>query len=193
MLGANSVTVSAPGSIMLTGEHAVVHGAPAIVAAIEQRVTVTVAALPEPILTIASDIAPPETTALVDLRPEGIYRFVNAAVLACSGKLAGGLNIRIQSEIDSTLGLGSSAAVTIAVLAALSEGVTADLHTTALAIVRKIQGRGSGADLAASLWGGVQSYQITGEGPAAVQPLPAPPPLSHLTVAHNTPTRQARA
>ena len=39
------VTASAPGSIMVTGEHAVVHGYPARVAAVDQRITVTGEAL----------------------------------------------------------------------------------------------------------------------------------------------------
>ena len=130
------ITVSAPGSILLTGEHAVIHGYPAIVAAIDQRVTVTITPLADPVLTVVSEIAEPQTAPLVTLKPEGPYRFVNAAVLRFMSSLEAGLRIEITSEINPTLGLGSSAAVTIAVLAGLAGRVDGELHTNALNIIR---------------------------------------------------------
>ena len=49
-------TVSAPGSVMITGEHAVVAGYRAIVCAIDQRIRMRVTPLDEPEVQITSSI-----------------------------------------------------------------------------------------------------------------------------------------
>ncbi|MEL6646671.1 MAG: hypothetical protein AAFY35_14930 [Pseudomonadota bacterium] len=189
----DGVTVSAPGSTLVTGEHAVIYGAPSVVAAVEQRATVRLTHSAEPTVSISSQIAPPISATLQDLVAEGPYRFVIACVLACRERLRGGLDIDIRSEINHTLGLGSSAAVTVATLAALEGDVTKTLHTKALKIIRAIQGRGSGADLAASLFGGALSYQVTGDGPARIASLPLPPQMSLFNVGYKTPTPEVLA
>ncbi len=190
---ADSVTVSAPGSVMITGEHAVVYGHPAIVAAIEQRVTVALSFTEDAMLHITSGIAEPARLPMETLVSEGPYRFIVAAVLKYRDRLSGGLSITIRSEIDPTLGLGSSAAVTVAILAALEGSAPDHLHAQALGIVRDLQGLGSGADLAASLHGGVVSYQLAGDGRAIAQPLPAPPQMSLFNVGYKTPTAEVLA
>lgn len=193
MAGDVGLRVSAPGSIMITGEHAVVYGHPAIVAAIEQRVTVHLTPMDEPVLSIRSEIAEDERVPLERLQATGSYRFVRAAVMALNPKPSHGMHIDITSDIDPTLGLGSSAAVTVAVLAALEGRVSDALHRTALGIVRDLQGRGSGADLAASLWGGCLAYSVDPSGVADVTKLPAPPPMSLFNVGYKTPTADVLA
>ncbi|MEL7165333.1 MAG: mevalonate kinase [Pseudomonadota bacterium] len=183
-------TASAPGSIMITGEHAVVQGYPAIVAAIAQRVTVRLREVAGGALSITSEIAPPQTVSLDALVAEGLYRFVIAAV-AWHGMEFAGLEIDIRSDIDPTLGLGSSAAVTVAALAALRGAAPDALHADALAIIRALQGRGSGADLAASLRGGCLAYEV-GDS-ATFGPLPLPPALSLFNVGYKTPTGEVLA
>ncbi|MEM9350741.1 MAG: mevalonate kinase [Pseudomonadota bacterium] len=189
-----TITASAPGSIMVTGEHAVVQGAPAIVAAVDQRAFVEVSALEDAVVAVASDIADPVTVPLHDLPECGAYRFLFAAVKAV--ELETGVRITTRSDIDPTLGLGSSAAVTVAALGALARlnGMDIDIHRTALAIVRGIQGRGSGADLAASLHGGLLAYQLESDAlSAAIEPLPAPPPMGLKYVGYKTPTADVLA
>ncbi|MEM7732873.1 MAG: mevalonate kinase [Pseudomonadota bacterium] len=189
----DTITVSAPGSIMITGEHAVVYGHPAIVAAIEQRVMVEMSFTDDAVLSITSQIAEAAQLPMDSLVAEGPYRFVIAAVLRHRERLSGGLHLNIRSEIDPTLGLGSSAAVTVATLAGLEGAATLGLHDQALGIVRELQGRGSGADLAASLHGGVLSYQLREDGPAAALPLPIPPQMSLFNVGYKTPTAKVLA
>ena len=187
------ITVSAPGSTLVTGEHAVIYGAPAVVAAIEQRATVHLRFTTDKTVSVTSQIAPDFQAPLEDVVAEGPYRFVLACVLAYKDQLSGGLEIDIQSEINHTLGLGSSAAVTVAMLAALTGSASEDLHVQALKIIRDLQGRGSGADLAASLLGGVLSYQIDGDGPAQMRRLPSPPQMSLFNVGYKTPTPEVLA
>lgn len=202
-----TVTVSAPGSIMITGEHAVVYGAPAIVCAIEQRITVQMSPREDRVVEIDSEIAPKVDQSLDALESTGPMRFVISAVQRYTDRLASGLNIKITSEIDPTLGLGSSAAVTAACLVALDKlaGTNSHfehLHLQALSIVRALQGRGSGADLAASLFGGVISYQLpetllsgvpnSGET-AKITQLPKLPPLGLRYAGYKTPTGEVLA
>lgn len=197
--------VSAPGSMMITGEHAVVYGHAAIVAAIEQRITIEVAPLSRRDLEIRSDIAPPATVPLDGIVVQGPYRFVLAAAEVFAAELPHGVRLDIRSEIDPTLGLGSSAAVTVAALgvfARLCDALEGDLHSAALAIIRRIQGRGSGADLAASLMGGMNAYRLAPEMVTAAPPadtraiierLPTPPRLSLRHAGYKTPTAEVLA
>lgn len=178
-----SVTASAPGSIMITGEHAVVYGHSAIVAAVDQRAQVRATPLPGRAVRIRSALGDLDTT-LDALEATGPLRFVLACVRAVP--LDHGVEISTQSDIDPTLGLGSSAAVTVATLGALAamQAIALDIHAQALAIVRAIQGRGSGADLAASLHGGMVRYALD----ADIEHLPAPPAMALKYVGYKTPT-----
>lgn len=188
------ISASAPGSIMITGEHAVVYGYRAIVAAIAQRVTVHLTARADQNLRITSQIAGPYEAPLNNLTENSTYRFVLSALRLYLGKFPSGFDLDIQSEIDPTLGLGSSAAVTVATLGALSAFVgedQPDLHGQALGIVRNLQGRGSGADLAASLQGGMISYQAPPH--PVIAPLPVPPLLALKYVGYKTPTSEVLA
>lgn len=197
----SDLVVSAPGSVMVTGEHAVVYGHPAIVCAIEQRVTIEATRLDLPVIRITSDIAAPLEAPLGELPEGGPYRFVLAAL--ATAPLPDGLQLDIRSEIDPTLGLGSSAAVTIAALGVVAEltGAHGHLHSIALRIVRRLQGRGSGADLVASLTGGALRYRLpkamlsdAPEGAIAeISPASGLPPLSLRNVGYKTPTGEVLA
>lgn len=205
------IYASAPGSVMVSGEHAVVFGHPAIVCAVEQRLSVRLEALAGEEVQIISEIAPPLHTSLTTFTPTGPLRFVLSAIAMYRPRLQGGLRVSITSQINPTLGLGSSAAATIATLGALRAhtnctGSAAALHLQALTIIREQQGRGSGADLAASLWGGAIGYQLPEEllsgvpqpenittPPATVTPLPAPEDLSLRYCGYKTPTAEVLA
>lgn len=206
--------VTAPGSIMITGEHAVVYGYPAIVRAIDQKITIRFEPRDDRYIEVNSEISSPIRALIDDLKIEGPLRYVLTCVDCFKSKLDHGISITIRSQIDPTLGLGSSAAVTIAMLCGLTalcrEEHSADrftlkladrhaIHTTALGLVRRIQGRGSGADLAASLFGGMISYRLqpisqpgnrSGEkwDSAQIEPLPEPPEMSLRYCGYKTPT-----
>lgn len=175
-----------------------VYGHAAIVAAIDQRVTVTLVPRTDRRVVIQSDIAPQLEGCLDKLSIDGVYRFVLAAIACHVSAIPTGFELFITSDINPTLGLGSSAAVTIATLGALTrlaDKDTSALHADALAIVRKLQGRGSGADLAASLSGGMISYRAPiAEAEAQIAPLPLPEPqLSLKYSGYKTPTADVLA
>ncbi len=191
-----TVTASAPGSIMITGEHAVVYGHRAIVAAIDQRVQVTLTRRTDETVRITSEIADPLVFSRASLPSGGPYRFVLAALSQHREQADSGFDMDIRSDINPTLGLGSSAAVTIACLGALSHLVGAPregVHGDALRIVRRLQGRGSGADLAASFHGGLMAYRAPAaeDTSATVTPLQGPDaPLSLKYAGYKTPTAE---
>jgi phosphomevalonate kinase len=147
----------APGKLVLSGAYAVLSGAPALVAAVDRYV---LADSTKP----AEFQAPEVTAALGDQAPP----WFDASALREDGK---------------KLGLGSSAAIVVASLAALELDREPDLadqalcervYPRALAAHRAAQGGGSGVDVAASAHGGVlAARRIAGELQVSAVRLPS--------------------
>ncbi len=119
----NTTEFSAPGKIILFGEHAVVYGYPAIATAIDLRAKSSVLDSSKQISTISiPDLfqkkqfelnqtpLPQELTAL---------KFIVDSILR-NFELKKNFDIKIASQIPSSVGLGSSAAVSVAMVASLS-------------------------------------------------------------------------
>lgn len=142
-----SVSASAPGKVILLGEHAVVFGHRAIAAAVSLCTTVTVYRRPGP--------SRVEETSIRDERL--------AAALA-SVVPADGVGVRIQSTLPSGCGMGSSAALAIAVVRALArlEGRDASLREQVdrgFALERVFHGNPSGLDHTVSASGGALLFR----------------------------------
>jgi mevalonate kinase len=165
------VTASAPGKLMLLGEHAVVYGHPCLVTAVDRRIWVTVERAAGGVVHLSAPALGVDDCTVSMARvctadsPRGV-RFLLAAVccMAQRHSLAGGLRIETRSSFSDELGLGSSAAVTIAAVATLSAFMRLELSKDALfalghEAVRSVQGVGSGFDLAASLYGGTLHFR----------------------------------
>lgn len=155
---------SAPGSLILFGEYAVLYDKKAVVAAIDKIITVTLIPRHDQKVIIHSDLGYYETD-LKNLRIESPFEFILASLLFFKTSLSTGCDIHVKAEFTADLGLGSSAAVTVATcrclidwLVKVAEPVT--LLEITKTIIQTVQGRGSGADAAASLYGGVISYQM---------------------------------
>lgn len=178
------IEASAPGKIVLTGEYAVLAGAPALVAAVDRRVVCRLAVrrhggwrfqskgyAAERTLTKADVYAaPPNTVA-------GVARQVLPEADAPAH-----LEIAIDSSAcyrrGQKLGVGSSAATVTALAAALHalRGATPTLSDL-IDIHAAFQGGGSGLDVAAAFAGGVIRYQQRRAVPA-----PLPEGLGQLAV-----------
>ena len=164
MLRDTTVTSSAPGSFMLLGEYGVLHGMPAIVCAVDKRINVTLKPRLDTRINIHSDALGDYQTDLNELIVEAPYQFVLAAIQQYKPKMHRGCDITIESEFSHTVGLGSSAAVTVATIAALVTWLEIrttpfDLMRQGRNVIRACQGTGSGADIAASVYGGAVYYQ----------------------------------
>jgi mevalonate kinase len=142
------VAVSAPGKTILMGEHAAVYGHPALVAALDLRMTVAVRAgsgagvrLDMPALGWAGDVSWDAILALAEARraqwtdafergdgtgfspvraPHELALLAIAEAAASPGSRARpGLTVRIDSDIPPGSGCGSSAALSVAIVGAI--------------------------------------------------------------------------
>ena len=149
---------------MLLGEYAVLHGQHALVCAIDKRMHVTLTPRDDEQIILNSALGHYETT-LSQLQITPPFQFVLATLHSLKKHLRQGCDIKIESEFSATIGFASSAAVTVATLAALSEWLelsfsTSQLIKRARKVVRDVQGSGSGADVAACVLGGVVLYRM---------------------------------
>ncbi len=186
-----SIIASAPGSLMLLGEHAVLHGRRALVMAVDQRLRVTLTPRRDSRIEIDSALGRHQTT-LQNPAPHPDFRFIMEAIRRVADRLARGFDLRVDADFSHTIGFGSSAAVTAATVAALRRhgGMEEDLaaiRDEAIAIVRAVQGRGSGADVAASVHGGVVAYRAE---PREVRTLAAALDICAVYCGYKTPTAE---
>ena len=183
------VTVSVPGSTMLFGEHAVLYGEAAIACAVETRLRVEATLRNDRKIIIHSALGDLETD-LDRLAQDETHRFTLALLERWKNRLPGGLDLKITSDFSHRVGLGSSAALTVAVAGALRciSGLPLRPRTMldeCLSVVQEIQGGGSGTDLVASLYGGIVHYR---PATRSVTPLGEDLPVSLYYSGYKTPT-----
>ena len=160
----NKIRVSAPGTFMVAGEHAVLYGGSALVGAVDQRLYINLTPRLDKKLVIESDFFGYYEEDLTKLLAEGPYRFILLCFKHYIPFLQQGCSLTVHSDFLPSIGFGSSAAVTVATLKALHAWLSLnktkrELHYEALGIIKAIQGVGSGADIAASIYGGIVYYQ----------------------------------
>jgi phosphomevalonate kinase len=144
----------APGKVVLSGAYAVLEGAPALVAAVDRYAVADARR--------SAARATPEVTAALARRGSGHAPWFDASALR-------------DDTRDAKLGLGSSAAILVASIAALElardpslgdDALARAVFPAALEAHRAAQGGGSGIDVAASAFGGVLCFELSrGGGP----------------------------
>ncbi|OYT50899.1 MAG: mevalonate kinase [Desulfurococcales archaeon ex4484_204] len=176
------VTASAPGKVTLFGEHAIVYGFPAIVTAIDRRVYVTATARSDRAVRIkALDLRVPGV--VVTYTPEEVVietdydrtlsaiAYLKKAVEVASRYIGvwRGVNIEVRSSMPVGAGLGTSAAVSVATIAAYSAAVEADLSREEIArlgweVEKAVQGIASPMDTSIATFGGFIKIWAEGGG-----------------------------
>lgn len=146
------VTVSAPGKLHISGEHAVVYGKPSLIVATSLRLYVTLSA--------------EGRTPLSALRAKDSY--IDTIVTVFEKKYAVSVDDQISITIDSSIpegsGMGSSAAVAVALIGALSVwygkpwNVQA-INDAAYSAEKAKHKNSSGSDPAVSAHGGILWYR----------------------------------
>ncbi|MGA8259851.1 MAG: hypothetical protein WB783_06515 [Arenicellales bacterium] len=195
------ITTSAPGKVVILGEYAVLEGAPALVMAVDRRVRVTLTTHGKPYCSVA---APgwTEETARFHFEAAGQVRFEGdsrdfSLVEHVIGEFSRWSGVEPVASFDLVLdsgslmesaaggpvklGLGSSAALTVALCSALSYYVAAHHQRTRAPDLGTLIGihsalqerRGSGLDVAASLHGGLIEYRRLPAPRARTAELPA--------------------
>ncbi|HPW73985.1 MAG: mevalonate kinase [Methanothrix sp.] len=183
---------SAPGKIILFGEHAVVSGTAALGGAADLRARATVEDLPGRLLIETDDLSlqgfsfDPGSGQISSASAAYATRYVSAAVRELEAR---DVRIRIESDIPPAAGMGSSASIVVATVAALNGHLGLGLSEREIAqlsyrIERGVQkGRGSPMDTALATYGG---YQRISDGN---QPLDLPPlevVVGYTSVPHDT-------
>lgn len=153
---------SAGGKLILCGEHAVVYGYPAIALGVDRHTRVEIRRVPGP-------------TRVVTPLPPGQEERVLQAVRTV---LLEGWEVAIESDLPVGRGMGSSAALAVALVRAECDARghvpdTEEVHARAFAVERLFHGNPSGIDHAVAARGGVLRFRRTPDGPE-LTPLPRP-------------------
>ena len=173
-----TVAASAPGKIVLSGEYAVLWDSPAVCMAVNRRAVATVS---------------PSEDGECRLETPGFdgmdrYRVLDA--LLEGERPANRYTLDTTAFFDGgrKTGIGSSAALTVALAAAISG--SADVADTAMAAHRRLQGgQGSGVDVAAAVYGGLIEYT---RADAQVRPLRWPEGLAYRVIWTGVPASTER-
>jgi len=149
------ITASAPGKIILFGEHAVVYGKPAIVAAINKRIYVTSQLTDSGIHIFSKG----NTESSIDYVRHAIELIIGTERIKKQG-----IDIIIDSELPVGGGLGSSAALCIATIKSISTLFNINLDKEKIAKLGwetefKVQSMSSGIDPFISTYGGAIYYK----------------------------------
>jgi mevalonate kinase len=194
------IEVSAPGKLMLFGEHAVVYGKPCIVTAVDHRMKVSIEAtngdsleLHAPDVNIVGYIEKIDDLGKGEA-PKGT-RFVSIAVrnFFNSFGIKSGLKVETRSDFSSEFGFGSSSAVTVGVIKALGKVFGKELGNKKLFdmsyhTVLDVQGVGSGFDIAAAIWGGTLYFITGGKKIETIKPKDMPLVVGYTGVKAETTT-----
>lgn len=149
----------APGKLLLMGEHAVMYGYPSIVTTLNTYISVSVET---------------NTASAPIIRAQQVKNtsFIEESIAVAHKRWNTPLSITVTVDeaFPSTYGFGSSAAVTVATLTALLSLRYKDIHIKkheiwlgAFEVVKNVQGKGSGFDVAASTYGGTLWYNQLGK------------------------------
>lgn len=145
------ISCSAPAKVILSGEHAVVYGKPALVSAIDIRLTCTAE-------TAAQDPSDPHLKAILEI----VKAYLNKEHI---GYKSAPVRLGISSNIPRGRGLGSSAALSVAATAALlvfytgKEQSRETVNNLAYKVEKHFHKNPSGVDNSTSCMGGLIFYR----------------------------------
>ena len=154
---------SAPGKVILFGEHFVVYGVKAILCAINKRITVTAEKIEDNIICIQSNIGnlelePNKDVSKINSPLKPFYYLANKIIQNKNT----GIKIKVESEIPLGVGLGSSSACCVAGAAAISRLFSntskEEILELAIEAEKTIFLNTSGADCTVCTFGGIMEY-----------------------------------
>ena len=161
---------SAPGKIILFGEHFVVYGMKAVLCSIDKRITATSQFIDEKVIRIRSSLGESEinidsSNNLEKVQQKFMKPFFYVAQRAIKENSSkSGIELVLESEIPTGVGLGSSSAACVAATASVN-GLFCklsknDVMKIAVQAERIIFEQNSGADSSVSTFGGLVSYDL---------------------------------
>jgi len=154
---------SAPGKVILFGEHFVVYGIKAVLCAINKRITVTAEKVDGGKISIRSNIGSLElgsnkSISEIDSPLKPFYYLADKMIRNQNT----GINIKVESDIPLGVGLGSSSACCVAGAAAISrlfrDTTKKEILEMAIEAEKTIFENTSGADCTVCTYGGIMEY-----------------------------------
>ncbi len=179
---------TACGKVIVAGEHSVVYGFPALAAAIPSSLTLHAERAPD---TEPVQVSIPAWDLDISLHPDTDHPVARAALEVlgfCDGPLTG-WRVRGETTLPSRAGLGSSAALTVALarLALGPDGSLDQVVAASLAGERVFHGEPSGIDSEVAARGGLVRY-VRG---TPVEAIPLHRPLSLCVIPSGKPRSTA--
>jgi len=161
---------SAPGKVILFGEHFVVYGIRALLCSIDKRITVTSQTTDEKMIKIESYIGHTEMSnnslsIMNESTPETMKPFLYIIKKTLERfKKEVGIEVKIESEIPPGIGLGSSSACCVAAAASITalfeKPSREEVLKLAIEAEQTIFENTSGADCSVCTFGGLMEYDI---------------------------------
>lgn len=156
---------SAPAKVILFGEHFVVYGIKAILCAIKKKVTITSIKTDKPIISVKSnlgEITLPVSKSITEIKSPFLPFIYISKKMIDIFKHSGGIEITIDSDIPSGVGLGSSSACCVAAAGSISGLFTKyskdEILNLAIEAEKTIFKDTSGADCTVCTYGGIMEY-----------------------------------
>ncbi|XOB41204.1 MAG: mevalonate kinase [Candidatus Nealsonbacteria bacterium] len=191
------IKTSAPGKLMLFGEHAVIYNKPCIVASVEHRISVSIEKRNDNNLILDAPELNIENKNISDLEKTHLKKvsFILTAIRNFFKKydVKSGLDIKTKSEFSDKIGLGSSSAVVVAAIKGLSELFKIkmnekEIFNLSYKTVLDVQGLGSGFDVAAAVYGGILFFKTGGEIIKPIDIKSIPLVIGYTGIKADTPT-----
>jgi len=199
------VVASAPGKVILAGEYAVLDGAPAICMAVDRRARVVLSNSVADHHKVTAPGFSNDCGRFIDrdgklewLAASEDFTLLDDVWRAANARSDTGLSLQLDSSefLDAAsgrkLGIGSSAALAVALAAALCELLDTDFDATSVAFAahRQFQdGFGSGVDVACSCTGGLIEYRM---GATSAKKIAWPDGLAHALLWSGAPVSTGR-
>ena len=156
---------SAPAKVILFGEHFVVFGIKAILCSIDKRVTITSTKSDDKKISVKSNLGKIEiksSTPIEEIRSPFLPFVFIAKKMIEKFNHTGGINIIIESDIPSGVGLGSSSACCVAAAGSITGLFTKyskeEILNLAIEAEKTIFKETSGADCTVCTYGGIIEY-----------------------------------
>ncbi|MCP6718460.1 MAG: mevalonate kinase [Patescibacteria group bacterium] len=191
------IKASAPGKLILFGEHAVVYDRPCIVASVEHRISVSLKKRNDNNIFLTAPDLNFKNQDISSLEKSHFKKssFILAAIRNFFKKydVKFGLDIKTQSEFSDKIGLGSSSAVVVSAIKGLSELFKIkmnekDIFDLSYQTVLDVQGLGSGFDVAAAVYGGILFFVTGGKIIKPIEITDMPLVVGYTGVKADTPT-----
>jgi len=192
------VKASAPGKLMLFGEHAVIYDKLCIVASVDHRISVSLEKRNDNNIILTAPELNIKNQIISDNLEKSHFKKVSFILAAVNNffkkyNIKSGLDIKTKSEFSDKIGLGSSSAVVVAAIKGLSELFKIKINEKEIfdlsyQTVLDVQGLGSGFDVAAAVYGSILLFVTGGKIISPIEITDMPLIVGYTGVKADTPT-----